>query len=123
MPCPVSPGHRRVSSRHTDGVTSSRFEASFLLEIGRITRFSVHRCARSGAQGKSELFVQRAVSTSNHCRRHEAGTLQPEQIIFGNRIQGLLMTPCLIETQFSQSLVGMVPFPLFQHVPNRPFLS
>ena len=41
----VSPGHRRVSSRHSDEVTSLRFGATvFLLEIGRITRFSVlHR--------------------------------------------------------------------------------
>ena len=86
---------------HTDGVTGSRFRATvffFFLKIGRIKRFSVqHRGARSGGQGKSELSVQRADTTSNHCRRHEAGTLHH----FGNPARGLLITPCLIETQFS----------------------
>ena len=115
----VSPGHRRVSSRHTDGVTSLRFGATvFLLELGRITRFSVLH--RGGAQGKSELCVQRANTMSNHCRGHEAGTLHH----FGDRSQGLLITPCLIKTQFSQSFVGMVvPSTVFQLVPNRLSLS
>ena len=83
-----------------------------------ITRFSVLH--RGGPQGKSELCVQRNDTTSNHCRRHEAGTLHH----FGDRSQGLLITPCLIKVQFSRSLVGMVvPSPVFQLVPNRLSLS
>ena len=70
--------HRGVGAFPVDTQMESQaraLEQQFFIGDARITRFSVlHRGARSGPQGKSELCVERADETSNHCRRHEAST-------------------------------------------------
>ena len=85
--------HRGETARfqsETDGVTSSRFGATvfFIGDWPYHSILSTPSCVHALELRANLRCVQNADTTSDHCRRHEAGTLQGLNNHFGDRSQG-----------------------------------